>query len=214
MAFDSRYSMAKVEQAIAQGYYGIPADSIAGISTDRLTELERKSCPWFCSFENRHGTLNGRTRPACWTKADTFLRKIFGTNVKYTERQEYPISPVVLEKKIGRYSSPSIQTQLYKIKSSLTEDEILKSVDVISENCDLRGTQATVIPKLKEVGGNLTLDAASKLEGLPLLKQIGGKLTVIAKSQSEMLEFLAKLGISKDSISITDGIHFVMKNFV
>ena len=214
MTYDGRFSLAKIEQAIAKGYCGVPSDSIATASADRLAELDRKSCPWDCCFENRNHTLNGRNRPACWTKADTFLRKIFGTNVKYTEKQKYWDDSVVLEKKIGRYSAPSIQTQLSKVKSALTENQILENVDIISENCDLRTTQATIAPKLKEVGGNLTLDASSKLESLPLLKQIGGKLTVIAKSKSDMLQFLAKLGISTDSVAIADGIHFVMKNFV
>ena len=112
-----------------------------------------------------------------------------------------------------------VRSKLREVQSTvLSEQFLMGDVDYVSDSLDLRGTQIQILPKLKSVGANLTLDTHSNLKQLPNLKRVDGKVTVIAKNKEEMNDYLQKLGIYNDKnepqIQIKKGVEFVMKNYI
>ena len=206
MSFDRRFSLAQLMQS---GYgKGISADSIGEISSEQGQQIMRTKTPW--QMKNSVTVM-----PEKWTEGDSFLAKTLGYKVEYIKdgwgkRATYT-------KSLSRYTSPTVQQKLKQTSSTLTEGSLLKDVDIITDSLDLRGTSAISLPKLKSVWGNMTIDAGSSLKELGSLKNIAGKLTVIAKSKEDMQRYLELLGImTKDGLAVTikDGIHFIMKNYV
>lgn len=219
MSFESKYSLAITEKSIKNGNYGVPVSTLSKVWSEREQELERRSTPWIDAYTGVQGGTNGQVRPDVWTKGDSFLCKQIGTTVKYKESRVYPSGENKIEKTVGRYSSPLVQSKLRQLKQTvMSEQYLMGDVDYVKDSLDLKKTEITTLPKLKSVGANLTLDADSKLNDLSALKNVGGKLVVIAKNKDDMNQFLQKLGITNDKnepqIKIKNGIEFVMKNYV
>ena len=219
MTFDSRYSLAKLEESYRQGRCSIQADNLGEVKNEREQELDRKECPWLNSYSGPMGGTNETARPEMWTAGDSFLVRKTGTYVFYDESRVYPEGVNKVEKTVGRYSSPLVQSKLKDVhKTILSEQYLMGGVDHVSDSLDLRGTRIQSLPKLKSVGANLTLDTHSDLKQLPNLKSVKGKLTVIAKNKEEMNNYLQQLGIYNDKnepqIQIGKGVEFVMKNYI
>ena len=104
-----------------------------------------------------------------------------------------------------------------RTKTKLKESDLLKGVNVITEDCNLKGTNIEEITDLRSVWGNLTVDTTSALKKISGLLE-AGKLTVIAKDKKEMMEFLKKIGLMAQDgaiqAKIKNGVHFVMKNYL
>ncbi len=219
MSLESRYSLSMTEKSIRQGHYGIPVETLGQAYRDRAQELERKEIPWLDAYTGVQGGTNGTNRPEMWTEGDSFLRIKLGTKVKYNESKVYPSDKNLIEKTVGRYSSPLVQSKLrdYK-KAVLSEQFLMGDVDYVEDSLDLRKTEIASLSKLKSVGANLTLDTNSILKSMPELKRVDGKVTVIAKNRDEMNQYLQKLGIVNDKnepqIKIGKGIEFIMRSYI
>lgn len=210
MTFDSRYSLAKKIEA-SHGYKsGIASRGIGKVSAEADLAKRINSTPWAPWARN---SLEAGAAPKDWSVADDFLAKKFGTSVCYTPERWY--EPAA--KKIGRYSSNGIQGLLERTKTKLKESDLLKGVNVITEDCNLKGTNIEEITDLRSVWGNLTVDTTSALKKISGLLE-AGKLTVIAKDKKEMVEFLKKIGLMAQDgaiqAKIKNGVHFVMKNYL
>ncbi len=219
MPFESRYSLAMIEKSIRNGNEGVPASTLGRACSEREQELRRKKTPWTDAYTGVQGGTNGYDRPDVWTKGDSFLCRQIGTTVKYKESRVYPSGENKIEKTVGRYSSPLVQSKLCQLKHTLmSEQYLMGNVDYVEDSLDLHKTQITALPKLKSVGANLTLDTDSELQSLSGLKKVGGKVVVFARNKDEMNQYLQKLGITNDKnepqIKIKNGIEFVMKSYI
>ncbi len=208
MGFDSRFSLAKKTEA-SHGYRsGILAKGIGEISGEADLARRMNTTPWAPWARN---IKEAGASPKEWCAADDFLTKKFGTLVSYDNFIRETT------KKIGRFSSNSIQSLLKRTKSELSEFDLLKGVNEVIDDCNLRGTSIETLANLHRIGGNLTLDASSSIKNISGLKDIG-KLTVIAKNQEEMEAFLKKIGLMAQNgemlAKIKNGVHFVMKNYL
>ena len=210
MSFDSRFSLAKKAEVSKNYKSGIVAQGIDKISSEAYLAERRNNTPWAPWARN---ALEAGAAPKKWCDADNFLVKKFGTSVNYSSGSFYETSSKV----IGRYSSNGVQGLLERTKTKLKESDLLKGVNVITEDCNLKGTNIEELTDLKKIWGNLTLDTSSALKKIDGLCDIG-KLTVIAKNEAEMAAFLKRIGLMAQDGSIKttirNGIHFVMKNYL
>ena len=209
MGFDSRFSLAKKTE-VSHGYRsGILAKGIGEISGEADLARRMNATPWAPWARN---IKEAGASPKEWCAADDFLAKRFGTLVSYDKNYARGTT-----KKIGRFSSNGIQSLLKRTKSELGEFDLLKGVNEIIDDCNLRGTSIETLTDLYRIGGNLTLDASSSIKNISGLKNIG-KLTVVAKNQEEMEAFLKKIGLMAQNgemlAKIKNGVHFVMKNYL
>lgn len=219
MSFDTRFSLAQLMSGDAQGKYGIKVDNIGKFSSERAQEIERCGTPWLDAYTGPQGGTNGEICPDMWTEGDTFLRTKLGTKVRYKEEKVYPSCKHVITKTVGRYSSPLVQSLLQRQKNAvLSEQYLMEDVDIVEDSLDLRKTEIVSLPKLKEVGGNLTLDTNSRLGKLPELKQVKGKITVIAKDKNDMNNYLRRLGLidgyNQPRVSVGKGVELVMRSYI
>ncbi len=213
MSFDTRFSL------VHQGKYGIKVDNMGKFQSEKAQEIERFNTPWLNAYTGPQGGTNGEICPDMWTEGDTFLRTKLGTKVKYNEKKVYPSCKHVITKTVGRYSSPLAQSLLQRQKDIvLSEQYLMENVDIVENSLDLRKTEIFSLPKLKEVGGNLTLDANSSLGKLPELKQVKGKITVIAKDKNDMNSYLRRLGLidgyNQPRVSVGKGVELVMRSYI
>ncbi|MBR6164204.1 hypothetical protein IKQ26_10020 [bacterium] len=218
MSFETRYSLSQLMSGDAQGKYGIRVDNIGRFQTEKAEELERENTPWLNAYTGPQGGTNGEMCPDIWTEGDTFLRTKLGTKVRYKEEKVYPSCKHVITKTVGRYSSPLAQSLLQRQKKAvLSEQYLMEDVDIVEDSLDLRKTEIVSLPKLKEVGGNLTLDTNSRLGKLPELKQVKGKITVIAKNKDEMNDYLRRLGLidgyGQPKVSVGKGVELFMRSY-
>ena len=207
---DSTYARMLVSKNRGHGAHTRSLGDIA--AEDDAAEYNINS-PWI-------GT--SQSRPIEYRETDDFLREEMGYRV-FFENDRFDRNDKK-DRVLNRYSSEAVQDKLRKTRNNYTEDEILSSVSKITGSCDLRKTTVKNIPLLKEVHGNLTLDASSPLESLDSLKY-AGRITVIAKNKEEMNAYLKKLGIiNNNGLANFDrrdvggdnksGIHFIMKSYI
>lgn len=119
---------------------------------------------------------------------------------------------------VGKYHSGTISRLIKESKLPITETEIISQIDQVAYECDLRQTSATSLPKLKRVGGTLTLGVASPLESLPNLMK-AKKINVVAKNMKDVDDYLKKLGLlSQDGkkifVDVADDIYLIVKNYL
>ena len=167
-----------------------------------------------CNSDEECAVENMPARTPQSTSPDSILRGM-GYDVRSCRRNT--------GKAISRYSSTAVQDKMRRSGiSDISENDILNKVIAVDDYCNLAKTNATEVPMLEIVNGNLTLDADSKLESLPKLRR-AGKITVVAKNKDEMYAYLRKLGILKDGLlAVTvmksdknnKGIDFVMKSYI
>lgn len=215
MNINDRNSLAGILSASRKsGDTGIKSRGLSQVSSDAIRgELPAWVNP--CHYDYVQGVPK-QQKPAEWTSFDTFLSKKLGFRVNYEQERGFSLTKEkVVEKSISRYSSSLANQGIKRHKADFSEADLLKGINIVETDCDLKNTTVAALPDLKEVKCNLSLDASSPLKDLSNLKKIGGKLRVFAKNQEEMQAYLKQLGLmSKDGsllASIGEKLTFVMK---
>ena len=163
-----------------------------------------------CQTPGRYREEGAVKRPSRWTKFDTFLKNELGYHIAYVK---VGFGKDGKEKVIDRYNSEDVQRALKYTGAPYTEEDLLKDVEKIKDSCNLRGTTIKELPKLKEVGRYLTLDADSELESLPSFEH-AGKIIIAAKDREKAEAYAGKLGINTKNGHIKNNLEFIIKSFI
>ncbi len=217
MSFNDRNILAGiVGHSHKTGDAGIKSRGLGQLGSDGIRgELSAWIDP--CTYDYVQGAPKP-PKPDEWTAVDTFLSIKLGLKVKYEPIDKFRPTKCGKEKVVSRYSSALANQQLKINKSDFTEADLLKGINKVGANCDLKQATVEALPDLKEVMGDLSLDVSSALKDLSNLEKIGGKLKVFAKNQEEMQNYLKQLGLmSKDGTLLSaakDQLVFVMKTYL